>query len=111
LLIATVNNKTAAFICFGPPRDKDRHDFGEIYAIYVLKEHWGRGIGYGLFKKACAGFADSGFQRAYLWVLDTNHRAIAAYERWGGVVERSSVKGHLIGTHPVKEVSVLFNLT
>jgi GNAT superfamily N-acetyltransferase len=109
LLIARVNSKTAGFVCFGRGRDEDRQDCGEMYAIYVLKEHWGRGIGHSLHKSACGGLRDKGFQRAYLWVLDTNHRAVAAYERWGGVVERERLKDHTIGGQPVKEVSVSFH--
>jgi GNAT superfamily N-acetyltransferase len=111
LLIAKVNNTAAGFVCFGCARDKDRQDCGEIYAIYVLKEHLGRGIGYGLHKSACAELRDKGLERVYLWVLDTNHQAISAYKRWGGVVERDRIKDHVIGNQPVKEISVLFNLT
>jgi hypothetical protein len=48
--------------------------------------------------------------RAYLWVLDTNHQAIAAYRRWSGVVEQGRLTGHAIGGRPMKKVSVLFNL-
>jgi hypothetical protein len=40
LLIAKVNNTAAGFVCFGRARDEDRQDWGEIYAIYVLKEGW-----------------------------------------------------------------------
>ncbi len=110
LLIANVNNTATGFVCFGRARDEDRQDWGEIYAIYVLKEHWGHGIGYILHKNACAELREKGFLRAYLWVLDTNHQAIAAYRRWGGVVERDRLKDHAIGDQRVKEVSVLFNL-
>lgn len=110
LLIAKVNNRAAGFICFGRARDKDRDDYGEIYAIYLLKEHWGRGIGYALHESASTGLRDKGFHRAYLWVLDTNDQAIAAYRRWGGVVESDRVKDHVIGDQPVKEVSILFKL-
>jgi hypothetical protein len=46
--------------------------------------------------------------RAYLWVLDTNRRAVAAYERWGGLVEHDRLKRYEIGGQPVKEVSVSF---
>jgi GNAT superfamily N-acetyltransferase len=109
LLIARVDNTTAGFVCFGPARDNDRQDYGEIYAIYLRKEYWNRGIGYALYRSVCDALRDEGFQRAYLWVLETNHQAIAAYERWGGLIEHSRVKDHFIGTHPVKEVSVLFN--
>jgi GNAT superfamily N-acetyltransferase len=109
LLIAKVNNTAAGFVCFGRARDQDRQEWGEIYAIYVLKEYWGRGVGYALYKTACAGLQEKGFQRAYLWVLDTNDNANGAYGRWGGVVERDRLKDHAIGGQPVKEVSVLFN--
>jgi ribosomal protein S18 acetylase RimI-like enzyme len=111
LLVAAVNNTAVGFVCFGHARDQDRQDSGEIYAIYVLKEYWGRGVGYSLNKNACAELREKGFQRAYLWVLDTNQHAIAAYEQWGAIVERGRVKDHVIGGQPVKEVSVLFNLT
>lgn len=109
LLVAHLDKTAIGFVCFGPARDQDRRDWGETYAIYVLKEYWGRGVGYALHKNACAGLRDKGFQSACLWVLDSNHRAIAAYERWGGVVERDRVKDHMIGGQRVKEVSVLFH--
>ena len=41
LLIASVNNTATGFICFGRGRDRDRQDWGEIYAIYVLEPSWG----------------------------------------------------------------------
>jgi GNAT superfamily N-acetyltransferase len=110
LIIASVSSKATGFICFGRARDQDRQDWGEVYAIYVLEPNWGSGVGYQLHKHACAELKGHGFARAYLWVLDTNHRAIAAYERWGGVVERDRLKGHEIGGQPVKGVSVSFSL-
>ena len=110
LLIASVNSQTVGFVCFGCARDQDRQDWGEIYAIYVLKPYWGSGVGYELHKHASAELKGNGFARAYLWVLDTNHRAIGAYERWGGMVERDRLKDHEIGGQPVKEVSVVFSL-
>ena len=48
--------------------------------------------------------------KAYLWVLDTNQNAIRAYHRWGGRVEPSLVKDHVIGGRAVKETSVCFDL-
>jgi len=66
--------------------------------------------GYQLFKHACAELQRDGFTRAHLWVLDTNDRAIAAYERWGGLVEHDRLKDDEIGGQPVKEVCVSFLL-
>jgi GNAT superfamily N-acetyltransferase len=108
LVVASVNNKMAGFICFGPARDEERADWGEIYAIYVLEPYWGNGLGYQLYRAARAELKSNGFPTAYLWVLDTNRRAIAAYERWGGVFESERCKDHEVGGQPVKEVSIAF---
>lgn len=110
ILLARVNDSPGGFICFGPGRDEDRTDAAEIYAVYLLKQYWGCGVGYGLYKAACSHLGEQGFRRVYLWVLDTNRNAISAYERWGGLLERDRIKDHSIGGQPVKEVSVLFNL-
>lgn len=110
LLLARLNDTPVGFVCFGRARDEDRQDWGEIYAIYVLKEHWRCGVGYTLYRNASAGLRDEGFRRAYLWVLDTNHQAIAAYQRWGGLVEKDRLKDHMIGGQPVKEISIRFDL-
>jgi RimJ/RimL family protein N-acetyltransferase len=110
LLIASLNNTAAGFICFGRGRDQDRQDWGETYAIYVLEGYWGSGVGYRLHKGACAELKNDGFLRVYLWVFDTNHRAIAAYQRWGGMLERDRLKDHVIGGQPVTEVSISFCL-
>jgi len=107
-LLAANIKKAAGFICFGHARDDDRQDWGEIYAIYVLEAYWGGGLGYQLYKHACAELQQNGYMRAYLWVLATNDRAIAAYERWGGLVEYDRLKDHQIGGKRVKEVSVSF---
>ncbi|MBV9406077.1 MAG: GNAT family N-acetyltransferase [Acidobacteriaceae bacterium] len=110
LLIARMNHTAAGFVCFGRGRDPDRRDWGEIYAIYVLESYWGSGVGYSLYKDACVQLKNDGFARAYLWVLDTNQRAIAAYRRWGGMVQPDRLKDHVIGGQPVKEVSIVFCL-
>jgi GNAT superfamily N-acetyltransferase len=111
LLVANVKKQAAGFICLGQARDQDRRDWGEIYAIYVLEPYWGCGLGWQLYNHARAEFHRQGFMRAYLWVLETNHRAIAAYKRWGGLVEHDRLKGHEIGGQPVTEISVSFDLT
>jgi GNAT superfamily N-acetyltransferase len=110
LLVASVNNEMAGFICFGPARDEEMACWGEIYAIYALESYWGNGLGYQLYKRACAELKSNSFLKAYLWVLDTNRRAIAAYERWGGVVESGRQKDHQVGGQPVKEVSIAVGL-
>jgi GNAT superfamily N-acetyltransferase len=110
LLVASVNDEIAGFVCFGRYRDEDRAEWGEIYAIYVIEPYWGRGLGYQLYQRARGELNSIGYSKAYLWVLDTNRRAIAAYERWGGVIESGRQKDHEIGGQAVKEVSIAFAL-
>jgi ribosomal protein S18 acetylase RimI-like enzyme len=109
LLVARVDGTTAGFISFGRGRDHDRQDMAEIYAIYVLKQHWSNGVGYNLFRTARETLQHGGFSKAYLWVLDTNQNAIGAYQRWGGILEQHRLRDLTIGGQPVKELSVLFN--
>src|SRR5271169_2254064 len=61
LLVANVKKQAAGFICFGRARDQDRQNWGEIYAIYVLESYWGGGLGYQLYKHACAELQHDGF--------------------------------------------------
>ncbi len=97
------------FISFGKARDKDKEGQGEIYAVYVLKENWGEGIGYMLFKIAKDGFLRQGITSAYLWSLEGNQRALQAYKRWGGVADYSRTKDEEIGGQVLKDVMVNFN--
>jgi GNAT superfamily N-acetyltransferase len=68
----------------GPCRDDDQPSgTGEVYAIYLAPEAWGRGIGRELFTKAVDELRAAGFTRATLWVLETNARARHFYEAAG----------------------------
>lgn len=59
----------------GPSRDEDRWGDRELYALYVLRSHWGSGAGQGLWD-ACGSFGS-------VWVLQDNARARAFYARNG----------------------------
>lgn len=56
---------------------------GEVYSIYVLPGHQGKGGGRLLLDRACDAMRDAGFVDAILWVLAGNAPAIAFYERMG----------------------------
>jgi hypothetical protein len=45
LFVARIGGAPAGFISFGPGRDEDRWAHAEIYAIHVLKQHSGNGVG------------------------------------------------------------------
>ena len=56
-------------------------DYGELCALYVDPDHWGRGIGVALVSAARARLFDLGFREAILWVLEGNVRAERFYRR------------------------------
>jgi ribosomal protein S18 acetylase RimI-like enzyme len=74
----------------GPPQDAvdgwyDGFD-AAVYALYVLKEHQGSGVGRALLEKMLTHFASAGKSAMLLWVLDQNHHARGFYERLGGTL-------------------------
>ena len=85
-LVAADDAQVIGFVSFGPyQREDDTFDSetGQLYAIYVDPEHWGRGAGRELMSAARAGLAAAGFAGMRLWVLEENHRARRFYERAG----------------------------
>lgn len=79
------DNVALGYIILGPPRDDDldRATTGELYAIYVLREHWGAGAGRALLAHAETRLRAAGCTRAVLWVLEENSRARRFYETAG----------------------------
>ncbi|MDD4617087.1 MAG: GNAT family N-acetyltransferase [Alphaproteobacteria bacterium] len=110
LIMACMGDKPIGFAAFGPARDTGAKGWGEIYAIYLLRESCGKGVGFALFKKAKEELLKGGFDRIYLWTLSTNNRAIAAYERWGGLVDLDARKEEQIADCAIKEVLVRFDI-
>ena len=64
-------------------RDADVPGYGELAAIHVDPDWWGRGVGVALLASARAFLLDAGFQRAILWVLVGNTRAEHFYVKDG----------------------------
>jgi ribosomal protein S18 acetylase RimI-like enzyme len=79
--------RVIGFVAFGPAGDE--HDVpppprsGEVYAIYLLEEAAGRGIGRRLVDEAVRRLRAGGFDHVVLWVLETNGRARRFYEQAG----------------------------
>jgi GNAT superfamily N-acetyltransferase len=71
-----------AWVC--PSRDDGVPDeVGELGAIYLVSEVWGRGGGRLLMQEAVRRLSEAGFKRATLWVLRSNSRARRFYEAAG----------------------------
>jgi GNAT superfamily N-acetyltransferase len=90
------------FIHGGQERTR-RTDFqGEIYAIYILKEIRGRGIGRKMFQRIAGALVQDQITTLIVWALEGNE-CRAAYASWGGVeIERGPIK---IGQQDLIEVA------
>lgn len=80
-LVARDKEKVVGFAVYGPSRDEDLTDAGEVVAIYVLKEYYGRKIGYRLMNEAVSRLGE--YNTIFVWVLEKNERAIHFYHRYG----------------------------
>ena len=85
------------FATTAPSRDPDLTNDGELCALYVDPEQWGRGMGHALVSAARAYLFELGFQHAFLWVLMGNARAERFYQINGwaadGVRRKDTVWG------------------
>ena len=79
-LIAMDGKKVIGFISYGNFCD-EAIQAGEIIALYVLKDYYGKGVSKQLMHAAFAALDQ--FSEIYLWVLKDNKRAIAFYQKMG----------------------------
>ena len=80
-IVAKDKDKVVGFAVYGPSRDEDLKDAGEVVAIYVLSEYYDRKIGYRLMNEAISRLSE--FDTIFVWVLEKNERAIRFYHRYG----------------------------
>jgi ribosomal protein S18 acetylase RimI-like enzyme len=85
VLVAEQDGEVVGFCIGGPSRTPVDTFGGEVYAIYVLPEHHGRGAGRALLEAARTALIDRGFGSMIIWVLRENAPSRRFYERMGGV--------------------------
>jgi ribosomal protein S18 acetylase RimI-like enzyme len=71
---------------------------GELFAIYVLPQTQGRGVGRALMVEVVNRLAADGFEEAVLWVLDDNPRTSGFYELAGWQADGGSKDEEWLGT-------------
>jgi GNAT superfamily N-acetyltransferase len=75
----------AGFASYGESRDLV--GWGEIWALYVHPDKWGRGIGSALFAEAMAQLTLGARRRVMLWMLEGNQRALQFYQGNGFLLD------------------------
>jgi ribosomal protein S18 acetylase RimI-like enzyme len=103
--LVETNGQPVGWISVGRSRDTDAAvSTGELYAIYVDPDHWGRGIGRQLWSDAEKRMESSGVSEVTLWVLKHNARAMRFYHSNGFVVEVGSEKTLELGGAELVEI-------
>jgi ribosomal protein S18 acetylase RimI-like enzyme len=104
-LVADAGGRLSGFVSYGPARDDDADSrrAGEIYAIYLMPAAWNEGIGRQLMAAALGRLGEAGFDKALLWVLDSNARARRFYEAGSWLADGAAKQGDSFGI-PMTEV-------
>ena len=83
VFVVEEEGRIVGFVNGGLEQEADPHYTAELYALYLLKEHQGRGYGRALFRATAETFVERGHTTMLLWVLSTNPSK-SFYERLGG---------------------------
>jgi L-amino acid N-acyltransferase YncA len=75
-------NEVVGFISGGKERSKKFDYDGEIYAIYILKDEQGKGIGAKLLNAFMSACKEIGYESVLVWVLTANPSS-KFYEHFG----------------------------
>ena len=104
--------KVIGFVGFDRSRDeKSKPTTGEIWAIYVEPEHWGKGVGLALWDAAREGMLVEEFTDATLWVLLQNEQALQFFERAGFKREMNTLKTVEVGGAKLEEIRLKRSLS
>ncbi len=82
-MLAIDEERVVGLATIAASRSDDLPGWGELFALYVDPEWWGRGVGRELIGSARAHLREMGFRKAMLWVLVGNARAERFYRADG----------------------------
>ena len=110
--VAEVGGEIVGFVGFDRSRDpKTPATAGEIWALHVKPEHWGKGVGVALWDAAREGLEEEGCTTVTIWVPLRNDRAMRFIELAGFKREMKTAKTTAIGTARIEEIRLKRNVT
>ena len=106
ILVALDADKVIGFVGYDRSRDAGtKSTVGEIWALYVMPEHWRQGVGLALWDGARDGLKDEGCTQVTLWALVANERALQFYEQAAGFKrEMPSLRTTAYGSVKLEEI-------
>jgi ribosomal protein S18 acetylase RimI-like enzyme len=86
IAVLDFDDTIAGYASYGRNRAVSLPYRGEIFELYLKPEYQGLGFGHRLFGAAQKELANLGLNSVLVWSLADNERAIAFYERLGGMM-------------------------
>ena len=109
--VAELDGEIVGFVGFDRSRDpKTPSTTGEIWAIYVKPEHWGKGAGVALWDAARDGLEEEGCTVVTVWVPLRNDRAMRFHELAGFKREMKTAKTTSLGSLRIEEIRLKRNV-
>lgn len=103
--VAVQGDEVVGFVGFDRSRDpKTPSTTGEIWALYVKPEHWGKGVGVALWDAARDGLEEEGCTLVTIWVPLRNERALRFFELAGFKREMKTAKTTSLGNVKIEEI-------
>ncbi|MGH8820953.1 MAG: GNAT family N-acetyltransferase [Rhodoferax sp.] len=78
-IVAICDESIVGFATVGSAQDSNCRGTGELCALYVDPDWWGRGVGRALIEQARYRLRECGFRSAVLWVMAGNSSAEQFY--------------------------------
>ena len=101
ILVAKDADRVIGFVGYGD-RGKEAPETGEVFALYVLSEFYGKGVAQQLMKAALKQLKN--YSQICLWVLKENKRAIRFYQKCGFVPDGEELNIPNLGAAEIKMV-------
>ena len=101
LIVAKDKDRVIGFVGYGD-RGAEAPDTGEIFALYVLSEYYGKGVAQQLMRAGLDRLKD--YPRVCLWVLKENKRAIRFYRKFGFVPDGEEMISMVIKAEKIRMV-------
>ncbi|MCA3563299.1 MAG: GNAT family N-acetyltransferase [Methylocystis sp.] len=86
IAVLDFDDTIAGYASYGRNRAVSLPYRGEIFELYLKPAYQGLGFGHRLFSAAQKELANLGLNSVLVWSLADNERAIAFYERLGGIL-------------------------